>query len=257
MSITIFLPLLLVNVLGVSATSAGAALIPFSAGVVFGATMAGRYVDRVGYRRQIFGGGLLFAAPVLLLADLDPGVSYVRVMVYAAMCGLGAGPSMPLFTLAIQNAVDVRMVGQATSASQFFRQIGATVGAAVMGTVLVTTLTVSFAAIDLPPGMLEGVGAEAEQLVSTGGASLSEAVREEYGALAGEAGSPEEAARLRAEGEVVADRVSARVAEAFTRASSRIYWLTAGIIGLATLLTLRIPELELRTTHDRDTVRQS
>lgn len=257
MSITIFLPLLLVNVLGVSATSAGAALVPFSAGVVFGATMAGRYVDRVGYRRQIFGGGLLFAAPVLLLADLDPGVSYVRVMVYAAMCGLGAGPSMPLFTLAIQNAVDVRMVGQATSASQFFRQIGATVGAAVMGTVLVTTLTVSFAAIDLPPGMLEGVGAEAEQLVSTGGASLSEAVREEYGALAGEAGSPEEAARLRAEGEVVADRVSARVAEAFTRASSRIYWLTAGIIGLATLLTLRIPELELRTTHDRDTVRQS
>ncbi|MCA1791246.1 MAG: MFS transporter, partial [Thioalkalivibrio sp.] len=133
MSITIFLPLLLVNVLGVSATRAGAALIPFSAGVVFGATLSGRYVDRIGYRRQLFGGGLLFAAAVMLLADLDAGVSYGRVMLYTVLCGVGAGPTMPLFTLAIQNAVDVRMVGQATSASQFFRQIGATVGAAIMG----------------------------------------------------------------------------------------------------------------------------
>jgi hypothetical protein len=156
MSITIFLPLLLVNVLGVSATRAGAALIPFSAGVVVGATLSGRYVDRIGYRRQLFGGGLLFAASVLLLADLDTGVSYGRVMLYTVLCGVGAGPTMPLFTLAIQNAVDVRMVGQATSASQFFRQIGATVGAAVMGTVLVTTLTMSFSALDLPANVLEG-----------------------------------------------------------------------------------------------------
>ena len=257
MSITIFLPLLLVNVLGVSATSAGAALIPFSAGVVFGATLAGRYVDRIGYRRQLFWGGLLFASSVLLLADLDPGVSYVRVMLYAAMCGVGAGPSMPLFTLAVQNAVDVRMVGQATSASQFFRQIGATAGAAVMGTVLVTTLSMSFAEIELPPDLLGDFGNEVEQLVSTGGGSLPEVVRERYGTLAVEAATPEEAARLRAEGDRMADRLSARVVEAFTTASSRIYWLTAGIIGLATLLTLRIPELKLRTTHDRDAVRRS
>src|SRR5690606_38336581 len=144
----------------------------------------------------------------------------------------------------------VRMVGQATSASQFFRQIGATVGAAVMGTVLVTTLAMSFSALDLPPGVIDGIGGDAEQLVSTGGASLPEAVRERYGTLAIEAGTPEEAARLRAEGDVMADRVADRVVEAFTRASNRIYWLTAGIIGLATLLTLRIPELALRTTHD-------
>ncbi|MEX2468022.1 MAG: MDR family MFS transporter [Gemmatimonadota bacterium] len=257
MSITIFLPLLLVNVLGVSATQAGAALIPFSVGVVFGATMAGRYVDRIGYRRQIFGGGLLFAASVLLLSDLDAGVSYLQVMAYTVLCGVGAGPSMPLFTLAVQNAVDVRLVGQATSASQFFRQIGATVGAAIMGTVLVSTLTMSFSVLDLPPDILEEVGGEPEQLVSTGGASLSEAVRERYGELAFEANSPEEAERLRAEGDVAADRVAGRVVDAFARASSRIYWLTAGIIALATLLTLRIPELELRTTHDRDVVHQS
>ncbi len=255
MSITIFLPLLLVNVLGVSATSAGAALIPFSAGVVFGATMAGRYVDRIGYRRQIFAGGLLFAASVLLLSNLDASVSLAEVTLYTVLCGLGAGPSMPLFTLAIQNAVDVRMVGQATSASQFFRQIGATVGAAVMGTVLVTTLSVSFATLELPSGLLDGVETDAEQLVSSGGSTLPALIRERYEVFAEGASTPTEAAALRAEGNAVAIRVADRVAEAFSTATFRIYWLTAVIIALATLLTLRIPELELRTTHDRDVLK--
>ena len=50
MSVTIFLPLFLVNVLGVSATRAGAALIPFSMGIVFSATLAGQIVHKVGYR---------------------------------------------------------------------------------------------------------------------------------------------------------------------------------------------------------------
>ena len=34
------------------------------------------------------------------------------------LCGLGVGPSLPLFTLAVQNAVDVRLLGQATSLAQ-------------------------------------------------------------------------------------------------------------------------------------------
>ncbi|MEX0837340.1 MAG: MDR family MFS transporter [Gemmatimonadota bacterium] len=257
MSITIFLPLLLVNVLGVSATSAGAALIPFSAGVVFGATMSGRYVDRIGYRKQIFAGGVLFTLSVLLLSNLDASVSFAEVTLYTVLCGLGAGPSMPLFTLAIQNAVDVRMVGQATSASQFFRQIGATVGAAVMGTVLVTTLSVSFATLELPSGVLDGVGIDAEQLVSTGGSTLPALIRERYEGFAEGAATPSEAAALRAEGDAVASRVAVRVAEAFSTATFRIYGLTAIIIALATLLTLRIPELELRTTHDRDVLHEA
>ena len=252
MSITIFLPLLLVHVLDVSATTAGAALIPFSGGVVVGATLAGRYVDRIGYRNQIFGGGLVFAVSVLLLAGLDPSDSFLRVAIYATLCGLGAGPSMPLFTLAIQNAVDVRMVGQATSASQFFRQIGATVGAAVMGTVLMTTLGVSFATLELPPELSLGMEVSPEQLVSTGGASLPEAIRDRYGDFAADASTPELAAELRAEGEALAERVSMGLADGFKRAAGRIYGLTAAIVALATLLTLRIPELQLRTTHDRD-----
>ncbi len=254
MSITIFLPLLLVNVVGVSATQAGAALIPFSAGVVFSATVAGHLVNRIGYRRQIVAGGVLFTAGVILLATLGEGGSYGRITLYVLLSGLGAGPSMPLFTLAVQNAVDVRMVGQATSAAQFFRQIGATVGAALMGTVLATTLAVSFVGLEVPEEVLAGASVTTEELASTGGAELPGRIRAYYERRAEAAASPAAAESLRGEGARAAERTAQAITDAFSRATTRIYWMTAAMVALATVLSLLIPELALRTTHDRESV---
>lgn len=250
MSITIFLPLFMVNVVGVSATRAGAALIPFSMGIVFSATMAGQLVARIGYRRQIFAGGVSFLAAVVLLATMGPSVPYGRVTAYMVLAGLGIGPSMPLFTLAIQNAVDVRFVGQATSSAQFFRQIGATVGAAVMGTVLATTLGIAFSTMELPSEMRSESGASTE-ILATGGAELPARIRVFYADRAAEAPTEAAAARLRAQGEQEAGRIAAEVRAAFAEATRRIYWLTALIMVVGCVLSLRIPELPLRTTHDR------
>lgn len=252
MSVSIFLPLFLVNVLGVSATRAGAALIPFSLGIVVGATLSGQLVHKTGYRRPIIGGALLFLGTVILLATMGPDVPYGRVTLYMVLAGLGAGPGMPLFTLAVQNAVDVRLVGQATSASQFFRQTGATVGAAVMGTVLGTTLGIAFAALELPvevetmPG-----GVTAEAMVSTGGAELPETIRSAFDGLARDATTPAAAAALRREGDRAAADAATAIRAAFAEATSRIYWLTALLLVVASALCLRIPELPLRTAHDR------
>jgi EmrB/QacA subfamily drug resistance transporter len=250
MSVTIFLPLFLVNVLGVSATRAGAALIPFSLGIVFSATGAGQMVARVGYRRPIAGGALLFLAAVLLLATMGSDVSYARVAAYMVLAGLGVGPSMPLFTLAIQNAVDVRLIGQATSASQFFRQTGATVGAALMGVMLGTTLGIAFSTLELPAGVVPA-GSSVEELVATGGAELPAQIRSVYAEASRAAATEADAAQIAAEGERVALAVAASIRDAFALATHRIYLLTAGTMILAFGLSLRIPELPLRTTHDR------
>ena len=251
MSVTIFLPLYLVNVTGVSATRAGAALIPFSMGIVFAATYAGQAAVRIGYRKQIVAGGLLFVVASVLLARMGVDEPYPRVVAYMVLAGFGIGPSLPLFTLAIQNAVDVRFIGQATSASQFFRQTGATVGAALMGTVLGTTLGIAFAALELPVEMTEAPGASAEAFVSTGGAGLPDRIREAFEVSAASAATQAEAAQIRAEGEQVASETGAAIRNAFAEATSRIYWLTAVLLVVATTLSLRIPELPLRTTHDR------
>jgi EmrB/QacA subfamily drug resistance transporter len=251
MSVTIFLPLFLVNVLGVSATRAGAALIPFSLGIVTSATLAGQIVNRVGYRSQLFLGAVLFLLSVVLLARMGPDVPYGTVTLYMILAGLGAGPSMPLLTLATQNAVDMRFVGQATSASQFFRQTGATVGAALMGTVLATTLGFAFAEIEMPTAWAEGPDTPLEELVSTGGADLPERINSLYLGMAEAAATPAAASALTAEGVAVTNQIMSEVRGAFSLASSRIYWLTALIMLVAALLALRIPELPLRTTHDR------
>lgn len=251
MSVTIFLPLFLVNVLGVSATRAGAALIPFSLGIVFSATLAGQIVASVGYRIQLVAGGLLFLVAILLLANMGSDVDYARVTAYMVVAGLGVGPSMPLFTLAIQNAVDPRFIGQATSASQFFRQTGATVGAALMGTVLGTTLGVAFSAIEVPAELAVGSESSAERFVSTGGAGLPDRIRQAYDAAADSIQDPAEARALRARGERVASATAYDVREAFTRAITRIYWLASVLVAAAVVVSGRIPELALRTTHDR------
>ena len=145
LSILVFLPLFMVNVVGVSATRAGVSLIPLSLGLVVGSTVTGQLVSLWGrYKYFMLGGGALLFVGAYLLSTMSADVTYGRVTIYMVICGLGLGPSFPLYTLAIQNAVDVRKLGQATSASQFFRQIGGTVGAALMGTVLATGLATAF-----------------------------------------------------------------------------------------------------------------
>jgi EmrB/QacA subfamily drug resistance transporter len=251
MSVTIFLPLFLVNVVGVSATRAGAALIPFSLGIVFSATLAGQIVAKVGYRNQIVLGAVVFFVAALLLAGMGSDVAYWQITLYMVMCGLGVGPGMPLFTLAIQNAADVRLIGQATSASQFFRQTGATVGAAIMGTVLGVTLVSSFAQIGDEVGPLTNGAVMVDEYVSTGGSELPELIIASFEARAGRSGSAQEARALRADGEALAEQVGASVRDAFTAATQRIYLLTAIMIAIGGGLAMRIPELPLRTTHDR------
>jgi EmrB/QacA subfamily drug resistance transporter len=159
LSLIIFLPLFLVNVVGVSATRSGLSVIPLSLGTVFGAIVSGQVVSRIGrYKEIMLGGGIILAIGMFLLSRMDINTPYWQVTLYMVVCGLGVGPSLPLYTLAIQNAVDFRKLGQATSASQFFRQIGGTMGAAIMGTVLATSLAGSFSAANLPGGDFGGEG---------------------------------------------------------------------------------------------------
>ena len=251
-SVNIFVPLFLVSTRGVSATEAGLVLIPFSLGIVVSATLAGQVADRIGYRRQIVAGTAVFLLGVVLLARMDADTAYGQIYLHMMLCGLGAGPGMPLFTLAIQNATDVRFVGQATSASQFFRQTGATVGAAAMGAVLTFTLAATFGALDTELRDRTRGRVTAQAYVSTGGAGLSEAILVAFEERAGEAGTADRARALRAEGLQVARDSEERVRLAFTGASHRIYWMAAFLTLLAGVLAARIPEIPLRRTHDRE-----
>ncbi|MGH7751647.1 MAG: MFS transporter, partial [Gemmatimonadales bacterium] len=137
-----FLSLFMVNVVGVSATAAGTALMPLTFGIVAGATLASQIVQRLGrYKGIILLGAIVAIGGFALLALMDETVTRAGVTWRMVLLGLGLGPTMPLLTLAAQNAVSFDRVGAATAGRQFFMQIGGTIGIAVFGVILSTTLT--------------------------------------------------------------------------------------------------------------------
>lgn len=131
----VFLPLFMVNVTGASATSAGLTITPLVLSVTTGNVLAGQLVTRLGrYRRLMLGALVLLMAALALLAfTLSPDSSRATLTVKMVLLGLGLGPTIPLYTLAIQNAAPSSQMGVATSMATFFRQLGATAGLALMG----------------------------------------------------------------------------------------------------------------------------
>ncbi len=136
-----FLPIYMVMVIGVSASAAGLTIMPLTLGLVVSSFASGQIVSRTGKYKIILLAGIaiVFVGYVLMLG-LSVNTSRWDVTWRMILLGIGIGPGMPIYTLAVQNAVHPREVGAATSSSQFFRQIGSTVGVAVFGTILASVL---------------------------------------------------------------------------------------------------------------------
>lgn len=147
LSILIFLPLYMVNVQGVSATAAGASIIPLTLGIVLGAGIGGPISTKLGkYKAILVVGSLVTLAGGLVMTLFTFGTTYGLILAAMVIVGVGFGPAQSLYSVAIQNAVPVRELGQATSFSQFSRQIGSTVGAAIAGAIFSAAIASAFAA---------------------------------------------------------------------------------------------------------------
>jgi len=100
---------------------------------------------------------------------MTPDTGRLDIAWRMAVLGLGLGPLQSLFGIAIQNAVPMNRIGVVTSANQFFRQIGSTVGVAVFGTLLTNGLNAKlqvYAAANSLPALdlaaLRNLSAEAQ-----------------------------------------------------------------------------------------------
>lgn len=149
----VFLPLFLQAVLGESATNSGLLLLPLMMGVVVTAIGSGRIISRTGrYKWWPVAGMATCTVGMVLLSRMDPSTSRVYASVSMAVLGLGIGMVMQVLVLAIQNSVEHRDLGAATSAANFFRSIGGTFGTAVFGAIFSARLAAVLAA-SLPPGV--------------------------------------------------------------------------------------------------------
>ncbi|WP_348789828.1 MDR family MFS transporter [Leifsonia sp. NPDC080035] len=133
------LPLYLQIVLGATPTESGLQLLPMILGLMISSIVSGQIIARTGHYRQfpIIGTAML-AGGFFYLTFLRFGDSYWFIAGAMLLIGLGLGQLMQTLTIASQNSVGLRDMGVATSASTFFRQIGGTLGTAVLLSLLFT-----------------------------------------------------------------------------------------------------------------------
>ena len=146
MGMVSFLPLYMQLGLGLSATTSGLAMMPLTVGLILTATASGFLVNKLGrYKVVMVAGAALTAIAAFLLSQTPPDASLFDLMWRVTLLGLGLGPAQSVFNLASQSAVPREQLGVATSAGQFFRQVGSTVGVAVFGAVLTHNLAAPMA----------------------------------------------------------------------------------------------------------------
>ncbi len=134
----VFVPLFFQGILGKSATSSGSYLTPMMLGMISGSLLSGQYLSRMGghYRTQGMVGCAIMAGGIFLLSRMTAQTPESAAVVNIVITGFGLGITMPVYTIAVQNAVPYSVMGIATSTTAFFRSLGGVLGMAVVGSVL-------------------------------------------------------------------------------------------------------------------------
>ncbi|MBR8330102.1 MFS transporter [Burkholderia ambifaria] len=208
-----FIPLYLQVVKGSTPSQAGMQLLPMMGGMLAMSIASGRLISRFGtYRPFPIAGTLIGGIAMALLSTLSIDTPLHTMYAYMALLGIGLGMVMPVLTLAVQNTVEFRHMGVATSGATLFRSIGGSLGVAAFGALfshgLQSRLTHALpAGTELPPAL--GPAAVHQ---------LPEAVRSAY-------------------------------LHAFAGSLHVVYLSAAGVIAIAFVLAWFVQSAPLRTHH--------
>jgi len=246
----VFIPLYAQLVLGVNATHSGTILTPLTLAFVAASVISGQLTARTGRYKAIAVAGLALATVALfVMSRMSATTSSTSLVLRMIATGLGIGATLPIFTLAVQNAFDHSKLGIATASAQLFRSIGATVGTAVLGTVLNARLKrelgnlaidpfIRLAARALPSARLERVDANSLQMILTQpGRGVIEA----------------ELSRLPPSLQPQAHQALAsfveRSRQAFAASITETFLIAAVLMGAAFVISLFLEEIPLRKSH--------
>lgn len=243
-SVMMMIPLYLQLVDGATPTEAGWMMLPMIGGLMLASIVSGQIIARTGRYKvfPILGTALLAGAYFFLtFSSYDKPVWFT--MIGMALAGLGLGQLMQTLTIASQNSVHVRDMGVATSAATFFRQIGGTLGTAVVFSVLFgrlpTTLAAAFgssthadslaAALQDPEVLADPANAAILQLLQGGASSAGGALNGDTSFLIG------------------ADpRLTAPFLDGFAQATTAVYWIGLAVILVAFVLSFFLKAAPLR-----------
>jgi EmrB/QacA subfamily drug resistance transporter len=245
----IFLPRWFQFVQGSSATISGYQMLPLMAGVLGSSVASGFIVARTGrYKWMTVGAMLLSSVGIYFMTGITAETPVPLVWLWMFVAGIGIGPSFAVFTIVVQSAVAPRMLGAATSALTFFRQVGGSIGLAIAGTIFGSSFTAEvprqLADQGVPQPLIDGFtnnGGNLQGELTGVGVDLGQQILNAV---------PTQA---RAVVEPFIGQIVAGIHEAFSLAIANAMWLAvAGAIGAALVVTVMVPELTLRRTTGED-----
>ncbi|SDZ38848.1 drug resistance transporter, EmrB/QacA subfamily [Micromonospora pattaloongensis] len=222
----IFIPLYLQIVKGASPTRSGLLMLPMMAGIIATSILSGRAMSRTGrYKWFPVAGSAVLVVGMLLFTRLQVETSLWVAFIYMVVIGVGMGLGMQSLILAVQNAVDLKDLGAGTSAATFFRSLGGSFGVAILGAVLTARLADALAA-RMPAAIAQLPPAQAAQFAASGAKNIS--INEPSRILA------------------LPEPIRAAIQSAFVDSLHTVFLVTGLVAILAVLVTLALPDRELR-----------
>src|SRR4051812_48497659 len=173
---------------GWSPTKAGLATIPMIGALLIASTVSGLLITRTGkWKRFLVLGTILLVAGMGLLGTIDHQTPYWEMACYMALLGLGVGMSMQNLVLAVQNTVNMRDIGAASSVVTFFRSMGGAAGVSVLGSIAATRVSTQVAAGLRAMGLPAPQGGGSESLdLTVLPAPVQDLIRGVYGDVIGD-----------------------------------------------------------------------
>lgn len=193
---SVFLSQYMIMARGASATMAGLMTFPLMGGLLVISTIGGAIISRTGkWKSLVVVGSVLIVVGLFLLGTIHYNTNYALVASFMFILGAGMGLVMQNMVLVVQNSVDIKELGVASSSVNFFRTLGGTAGTAGLGAILAATIPNMIAdrQADLMQaiGSLGAKGQEVAQVLSSGNlptiSTLPEPVRVIFESIYGDA----------------------------------------------------------------------
>lgn len=233
----IFMPRYYQAVRGISATASGYMLWPLLVGLMGTSILGGLVIARTGkYKVLLVGAMATMTVGIFLMTHLSATTGDYPLWIWLFVLGIGIGPAMSGYTLVVQNAVPVARLGVATSTLTFVRQVGGTIGLAIAGTSLSSSI-----ASNLPKDLATaGVPATLTKHLSASSNSSLTGVGNVGAKLAKVLPPP---------AHPFIPGIVRALHDALAQGIASSFWIGLVVAVAAVIATLYVNELPLRTTH--------
>lgn len=251
------------QVFGASPTDSGLMLLPMVAGIMTSSILSGQIIARTGRYKIFMQVGFLAAtAAMIALTFLSPEMSYGYEAFVMVILGLGMGVAMPVLNLAIQNEVEQKDLGVATSSSQLFRSLGSVIGTAVFGAMLTAGILTQVPAMQETTyiktlsnsAVVEKLGAidDPNTLLTLNMPDIKKEItagaEKQFAQLPPPADDKAKAAFTESQ-----DEFASVVTHAFSDSLQRIFIVAASLIGMAAVLVFTLKEKKLHSARPEAT----